>query len=539
MYTEIKKRNKSCYYYRCRTIRVNNRFKKERVYLGRNLQPEELKQFKKDADKRLDQKKIEQIKEHIKKDKSWFFYSAVIVPHLNSPVIEAYQKLRKKYPLYTLEWYFTFYAEEGEASGWILSGSDQATKSLRLFDNTAVLDRLFAQWKKEAEKYNVAIKSLEEGGIVHFKEDYKRFIKAYIHEFTPALILESFYMGLDEVISRIIAKYPSHKNEVNFLIEPSRVSFSQEEQESLLSIALMIKNACPRRDVMKSLREHKQRFFWIQNNYKYADPISIDTFYNRALETSETVKDIENRIRLIRNYEHLRIERKKKILKNVPFTPKERQILRWCSILSWWQDQRKKANLKGDYWLNQFLRRIGKEYDYSLIQMQHTDIPEVLELFEGKRINKTLLNDRMQAVMHYVDPDGHRGFLSREEAIPLMELMIKKRNDCKVTDFRGITGSVGIAQGRVKIIRNPKNSDIEKGDILVTGMTRPEFVPLMKKAAAIVTDEGGVTCHAAIVSRELGIPCIIGTKIATKVLKDGDEVIVNANHASVRIVNKI
>jgi pyruvate,water dikinase len=67
-------------------------------------------------------------------------------------------------------------------------------------------------------------------------------------------------------------------------------------------------------------------------------------------------------------------------------------------------------------------------------------------------------------------------------------------------------------------------------------MTRPEYVPLMKKAAGIITDEGGITCHAAIVSRELKIPCVIGTKIATKVLKDGDMVEVDADKGIVKIL---
>ena len=70
-------------------------------------------------------------------------------------------------------------------------------------------------------------------------------------------------------------------------------------------------------------------------------------------------------------------------------------------------------------------------------------------------------------------------------------------------------------------------------------MTRPEFVQAMKKAVAVVTDEGGITCHAAIVSRELNIPCIIGTKIATQVLNNGDLVEVNANHGIVKILKKI
>ncbi|EKE15490.1 MAG: hypothetical protein ACD_11C00157G0001 [uncultured bacterium] len=77
---------------------------------------------------------------------------------------------------------------------------------------------------------------------------------------------------------------------------------------------------------------------------------------------------------------------------------------------------------------------------------------------------------------------------------------------------------------------------VQVGDILVASMTRPEFMPAMKKAAAIITDEGGITCHAAIVARELGIPAVIGTKIATKILKDGMLVEVRANHGLVKII---
>jgi len=79
---------------------------------------------------------------------------------------------------------------------------------------------------------------------------------------------------------------------------------------------------------------------------------------------------------------------------------------------------------------------------------------------------------------------------------------------------------------------------IVKGDILVTEMTSPDMVPAMKKSAAIITDVGGLLCHAAIVSRELKKPCIIGTKNATKILKDGDLVEVDANQGIVRIIEQ-
>jgi pyruvate, water dikinase len=96
---------------------------------------------------------------------------------------------------------------------------------------------------------------------------------------------------------------------------------------------------------------------------------------------------------------------------------------------------------------------------------------------------------------------------------------------------KGLSASPGMGMGRVKIIRSSKEiKNMEKGDVLVTEMTTPDFVPGMKKAAAIVTDTGGMTSHAAIVSRELGVPCVVGTGNATAVLKDGMDVSVDGSH---------
>jgi pyruvate,water dikinase len=81
-------------------------------------------------------------------------------------------------------------------------------------------------------------------------------------------------------------------------------------------------------------------------------------------------------------------------------------------------------------------------------------------------------------------------------------------------------------------------SKMKQGDILVSIATNPDIVPAMKKAGAIVTEQGGITSHAAIVSRELGTPCVIGTKIATKVFKDGDIVEVDANKGTVKLIDR-
>lgn len=103
--------------------------------------------------------------------------------------------------------------------------------------------------------------------------------------------------------------------------------------------------------------------------------------------------------------------------------------------------------------------------------------------------------------------------------------------------LKGFTAEPGRATGRVKVIYQADQiGKIQSGDILVTPMTTPNFLPAMKKAAAFVTDEGGITCHAAIVARELKKPCVIGTLNATKILKDGDLVEVDAVHGQVKIV---
>ena len=100
--------------------------------------------------------------------------------------------------------------------------------------------------------------------------------------------------------------------------------------------------------------------------------------------------------------------------------------------------------------------------------------------------------------------------------------------------LKGLGASPGVVWGTVEVIKDATELDkIAKGDIMVTSMTTPDMVPGMKRASAIVTNEGGITCHAAIVSRELGTPCVVGTKDATKVLEDQMEITVDATRGVV------
>ena len=111
---------------------------------------------------------------------------------------------------------------------------------------------------------------------------------------------------------------------------------------------------------------------------------------------------------------------------------------------------------------------------------------------------------------------------------------LKKHNKCLKEENRkeitkGQMAYKGDAFGKVCKVFNEKDFvKFQEGDILVTPMTVPKFIQIMKKASAIITDEGGITCHAAIISRELKIPCIVGCKNATLLLQDGDLISVKA-----------
>ncbi len=126
-----------------------------------------------------------------------------------------------------------------------------------------------------------------------------------------------------------------------------------------------------------------------------------------------------------------------------------------------------------------------------------------------------------------------------EDTLKQNHLALEKIEADNATEIKGSPAFKGVIAGIVRIVHGFKDLDmVQEGDVLVTEMTNPDYVPTMKKIVAIITDEGGITCHAAITSRELKIPCIIGTKIATQVLRDGDLVEVDADNGVVRVLEK-
>lgn len=156
------------------------------------------------------------------------------------------------------------------------------------------------------------------------------------------------------------------------------------------------------------------------------------------------------------------------------------------------------------------------------------------EILKGK-IDQAKLNKRRKVILTL--ENNKVKIITGERAIAWFRFLSETIEETRI--LRGQTAYPGKVRARAKIIYYKKDlAKLEKGDILVSTMTEVDFVPYFKKVAAIITDEGGLTSHAAIISREMKIPCIIGTKIATKVLKDGQLVEVNAIKGVIIIVKK-
>ncbi len=151
---------------------------------------------------------------------------------------------------------------------------------------------------------------------------------------------------------------------------------------------------------------------------------------------------------------------------------------------------------------------------------------------------KILYNLALNVESHYNSPQDMEWAIEKNQIFlvqtrPVTTLKPREKEHVAVKAeaiLKGLGASPGHAFGKVKIVSNVEELDkVEKGDILVTIMTNPDYVPAMQRAVAIVTDEGGITAHAAIVSREMGIPAVVGTKSATKTLKDNDIVTVDGS----------
>lgn len=226
---------------------------------------------------------------------------------------------------------------------------------------------------------------------------------------------------------------------------------------------------------------------------------------------------------------------KKILFKKLKIDKQNRQIFDLASEIVWLKAYRKDALFLGCFVIDKVYKEIGRRLGLSLNQARHLTYLEVNDAILKNKFSVKELNERMKSFVIYFK-NGKFWVLTGSKA----KAFLAKQNFEKVTiadvrELKGTPASPGRVKGVVKVIDVPEEMiKMKAGDIMVSHATFPALVPAMKKAAAIVTDDGGLTCHAAIVARELKTPCVVGVKIATKVLKDGDRVEVDANNGIIR-----
>ncbi|MBI4453006.1 hypothetical protein HY636_00005 [Candidatus Woesearchaeota archaeon] len=306
--------------------------------------------------------------------------------------------------------------------------------------------------------------------------------------------------------------------------------------------------------VKKKLEKHAEEYAWLPVDYN-GEPWTLDNFKERLNEILNDKISPEEKLKIL-------IEAPKKLKKEQLAIKKEYDIddkifydcitAQKCMAA---MDIKKEVCSTSHYHLQFLMKEIGRRLGLTLTQANYLTPNEAeLALTNNQTENKRKINDIkvknikstrkkftkkfLNARYHqscYIEGETEVNFLDKDDENAVRKI-IEKAPESK-DKLIGICGNPGYIKGKARVILETKDfHKMQKGEILVTSFTTPEFVIVMKKSAGIVTDMGGVTSHSSIVARELNIPCVVGTKFSTKLIKDGDVLEIDAGNGVVRIV---
>jgi phosphohistidine swiveling domain-containing protein len=381
-------------------------------------------------------------------------------------------------------------------------------------------------------------------------KSYERFMMKYYIEWLrrgPATIECADVFGeeyLPGLIKRELKKEDNLDEIMTILTAFSGLSFMEKERILFLKAALAAKRKS--KSFNSLVKKLTSDFFWTRNTFTHI----------KVLKEKDYIKEIKKEIskksiQQIRE-ELLRLKSKVRRLKTAKtglyrkynFSKELKLHFYILEQMGGWIDYRKEHMLQANYYINLYCEELAKRFKEDLWKIYYY-LPWEFKnlLLFNKRVSINVLKNRRQFSVYAVEkekPNGWRAqytIFYKKDAKKIFDGIFPKN---KNKEIKGQVANAPVSKmrGKVQVILNTYNQKFISGRILVTSMTRPDFVPIMRQAKAIITDEGGLTCHAAIISRELGIPCIIGTKIATKVLKDGDLVEVDANKGVIKKINK-
>lgn len=315
----------------------------------------------------------------------------------------------------------------------------------------------------------------------------------------------------------------------SILTTPLEYTFAEKETIALFKLS--------RKITEDGIEKHYRDFCWLP--FMYIGPAWDKKYFEESLAGLLRQKiDAKKELKRIKDKKRQLKQTQAKYYKDLEIHPKFKTLFQVAQKFMFSKSYRKDAMYYGCYVIDKVLREIARRKYLSVQQVRRVYPWEMKDLLFGNGPDTHILNERVYAVQ-YSDSNG-RMVLEGDKAKEFVKQVKFVEQKVEIpSELTGDCASVGKVRGVVKIVNSPKEIyKMEEGNVLVSYATSPDIMPAIKKASAIVTDLGGIICHAAIVSREMRIPCVVGAKIATQALKDGDLVEVDATHGIVRIIKK-
>lgn len=449
---------------------------------------------------------------------------------------------------------------------WYWNDEDMVKMRISLIERVArddrYLEKMLATWQGKLRTFEHIFSSITPAVLSTLSDQallkrYEQFFQAFMDECSLAVgVQDPFSMHADRFLEPALkAELPADKANEYFvtLLAPVNESFINQELKARYALladvrkqpelqqALLQPKAVPEElarnfsGFYDKLQQHVRQYHWLHNNYakvEYLDEVffveELKMLLNKNVDPEAEIQALETRFSDM-------VSQKRTLLNQLHLSQPIRDLIVIAEVFAYMQDERKKYVLISNYYQQLFRHEFGMRLGLGPDEMDYTVQPELTAMLLEKNIDRQELSDRRKFCACFHSAEGY-SLLTGQEARRLYEI-VEKKQTIGTKALKGQTASLGKVTGRVKIVHKIHQvANMAKGDILVATMTRPEMIVAINKAAAIVTDEGGITCHAAIVSRELNIPCVIGTKNATRVLKDGDMVEVDADKGVVRIM---
>ena len=484
------------------------------------------------------------LRERIAKRGKWSaMYGSARMFFIHRPILQIGNLLPKRYEGFAISSITGMFMEDDGGNGVYLIDEDEHIASYRrLLADQSFMRRIEKDFLESCEALERFYEEMEGQEKVFLDDQYQEFLRLYDDEYVPGLAFDGLLIYGDIFSAEMKGKYPQATELIDALLHPPGITFMSHAELSLTRIALhCLRNGLKSRESILEdqasrdlLQEHQRAFHWLRNNYKSSRKITVEEFAEEALGLLPQGEEaLERKAGSIVGHEReyaRAVEQARRILSSEDLR-KVLQVGRTAQLM----DRRKANNLRADALLSDYLLDISRRSGLSYDDLADLRIDEAETLIkEGRHDLLAEQRTRKEACFIIIDKEGDEMLLVGREAKSLLEEVYPYAHDGE-GEVKGMVASKGKATGRARIVFDvSKAAHFHEGDILITGMTRPDFVPLMRKAAGIVTDEGGITSHAAIISRELRKPCIIGTKVATRAFKDGEMVEVDAENGVVR-----